>query len=143
MWEVWRIVGIDDEIDNWKRAMVEANEEEAGLAGRAPFPLWDFSGYNSVTTERLPDAGEIEQIMYGYWEGSHYSDAVGVRILDRIFGEGSQRGDDFGLQLTSANIDAHLEQIRRGGARYRLAHATEIKAMEEMFDYYHSKQPAQ
>jgi hypothetical protein len=146
MWEVWRIVGLSKTLESWKQVLVEANEDEAKRAGKAPFPLWDFSGYNSVTTERLPTHDEVEQLMFGYWEGSHYSEAVGVMILDRLFDNGAageKLPGDFGVALSSQNIAAHLLQEQQAGERYRHDYAAEIKAMEELYTYYRRQKEAQ
>lgn len=143
MWEVWRIVGLSKTLEGWKQALVEANGEEAKRAGKTPFPLWDFSGYNSVTTERLPTHNEVEQLMFGYWEGSHYTEEVGTMIFDRLFGFAESVAgfpQDFGVALTSQNIEAHLLQEQRAGEQYRHDYAAEIKAMEELYAYYRLKQ---
>ena len=71
-------------------------------------PVWDFSGYNSITTE------PIQEQMNNYIDSSHYSKEVGDLILNRIFDYQTETvPDDFGVLLTPDNIEAHLEKIRR------------------------------
>jgi hypothetical protein len=145
MWELWRIVGKAEERDNWKRLLVSINEEEAILAGRKPFPLWDFSGYNSITTEAVPVAEEVERSMVGYWEGSHYKHEVANYVLDRLFSvrDGVRIApDDFGVFLTGGEIEMHLKREQYAGAQYRNEYHDEVRAMEQLFQYY-KKQQAQ
>ena len=42
-------------------------------------PVWDFSGYNPITTE------PITRDMKWYWDASHFRREVGDLILDRMF----------------------------------------------------------
>ncbi len=44
-------------------------------------PLWDFSGYSSVTTETLPASGSHAEMEF-YWDSSHFKDIVGDFVLD-------------------------------------------------------------
>ena len=103
-------LGLGERYAFWLRELVRINEEEASRAGRQPFPLWDFSAPNSITTERIPELGDRSPMRW-FWERSHYRKQTGDLILDRIFdfGEPSRAiPADFGARLTSANIDAHL-----------------------------------
>ena len=136
LWECWRLLGQLPSIEQWKRDMVRANDEEARLAGAAPFPLWDFSGYNSITTEALPEAGDRKTMMYGYFEDSHYSHAVGRLILDRLFDyqtPGHIPPADFGVQLSGENINTHLGELARQGERYRRDHPGGIAELERLY----------
>ncbi len=124
----------------WKRKLVEIIEEEAG-ADKTSFPLWDFSGYNTVTTEAVPlDRDRAARMKY-YWEPLHYTKLTGDLILDRMFGTQDPSRtlpDDFGVLLNAENFDrvnvqnqkareqfrehfiadlAEIESAMRGGAR--------------------------
>jgi hypothetical protein len=100
-----------------------------------PFPLWDFSGYNRITTERVPPLGDIITQMQWYWEGSHYKKVVGDTMLDIIFGN---RDTDFyihhgfGALLTMENIDNHLMLIRNSRANYASHHEKDIKEIAQL-----------
>ncbi len=137
LWEAWRLASTWPHIEEWKRAVVAANQEEARVAGRPPFPLWDFSGYNSITTEPVPPAGDRDSLMRGYWEGSHYSAATGRLVLDRLFGHEKPTRplpDDFGVRLNEANIEAHLAAVRAAGERYRLASPQDVAELQEALE---------
>lgn len=66
--------------------------------------FYDFSGYNSVTTNNC-----------NYYEWSHYRPYVGEWIAARIFGDRSvEVPQDFGVHVDRNNVAAHLETLRRG-----------------------------
>jgi hypothetical protein len=107
----------------WLRELVRINEEEAARAGHQPFPLFDFSDPNAITSEPVPESGEIK-VMRWYWEIGHYRQAAGDLILDRIFDvrdPSRPLPEDFGVRLTSANIDEHLARSRDKRAAWATA----------------------
>lgn len=61
----------------------------------------DFMGLNSVT-ENLDN----------YADAHHYLPPVGEYIVDRLEGRNTQAPADFGVRVTSRNLDEHLAQIR-------------------------------
>jgi hypothetical protein len=99
----------------WKIKLVQINESASKKLGKSPFSLWDFSGYNSMTTEAVPVMDDITAQMNFYWESSHYKAELGDMVLDRIFyfKTGAKKvPNDFGMLLTSDNIETHLSKIR-------------------------------
>lgn len=93
--ETIKIAGLWPEFEKWKREVVTIT------------PLWDFSGYNSITSE------PISESMKNFLDSAHYSKEVGDLILSRILDYGTETvPDDFGVLLTPDNIEAHLEKIR-------------------------------
>jgi hypothetical protein len=108
--DLFRGLDLSTRYDFWLKELVRINEEEAARAGKPPLPLWDFSDPNSITLEMVPMAGDSTP-MHWFWESSHYRQITGDLILDRIFSytDPSRRvPDDFGVRLTSANIDSHI-----------------------------------
>lgn len=69
-------------------------------------PIWDFSGYNCVTTEMIDDLKDPL-----YYECSHFRPRVGKMIIERLFGT-SQARPDFGYYLTPDDVEAAMNQIR-------------------------------
>ena len=93
--EAIRAAGGWDTFEQWKR-------EVAKIA-----PFWDFSGYNSLTTEAI-----ATQMTY-YQDSSHYRPEVGNLVLNRIFNYQLDRvPDDFGVLVTPETIESHLQQLR-------------------------------
>lgn len=126
-WETLAASGLWDTWENWKRQLVTLNEREAALTGSQPFPLWDFSGYDSVSNEDLPDEGE-QRLMRGYADSSHYIPALGQRLVARLFGT----ADNWGTRLNRASIEANLSAIRSARQHYRTDHPRDIAEIEEL-----------
>lgn len=120
-WETVAAAGLWDDWEEWKRALVRLNEASARQSGGKPFPLWDFSGYDELSTEAVPEEGS-RQLMLNYLDSSHYTPLVGRRLVGRIFGS----DDGWGVRLDSADIESRLAEIRRDRERYRLTHAEEV-----------------
>jgi hypothetical protein len=118
IYETWCIGGMWGEIENTKRDIVAMVEETAKRFDKKPFPVWDFGGYSSVTTEPVPEKGDRNSLMQGYWEGSHYSRLTAEFVLERMFGGDAAVPDDFGVLLTGENIDEHLRNIYQQHLRY-------------------------
>ncbi|MFM2409024.1 MAG: hypothetical protein RL358_1766 [Pseudomonadota bacterium] len=134
-WETLAAGGLWGKWEEWKHRLVKMNEEEAQRAGQPVFPLWDFSGYHSISTETVPALGDTTTMMRWYFDSSHYTPAAGDLVLDRIFDYKSPSRtvpDDFGVLLTSKNIEAHLVSIRAAREHYRLSHPEDIAEIEAM-----------
>jgi hypothetical protein len=113
-------LGLGDRYAFWLKELVRINEEEASKAGRRPFPLWDFSTINSITTDPIPETGDRSSMRW-FWEWSHYRKETGDLILDRVFDHYDPARvvpADFGARLTTANIDAHLASAATGLANW-------------------------
>jgi len=120
--------------EEWMRRLVGVNEETARRHHGKAFPLWDFSGYNSYTTEEVPAIGDTREMQW-YFEGFHYTQALGNLILDRIFRYSDMSrdiADDFGLRLTSENVDLHFANTRAAQKDYRDSHLEDMTELREL-----------
>jgi hypothetical protein len=116
----WR--GKWDAMQQWQRDL-------AWMAGRyrrqgCDVRLYDFSGFNSITSEPIPQVTGAREMRY-YWEASHYRDNVGHFILARLFGGAPQPPADFGVELTETGMAAHQAAMRAARERYHAQHADE------------------
>jgi len=69
-------------------------------------PVWDFSGCNSITTQPINSSEQY------YDDPLHFTPKVGNWILNRIYDiELDSLPSDFGVYVTSENVDAHLEKV--------------------------------
>ena len=94
-WESIRLSGAWEVFESWKRNLAKIT------------PVWDFSGYNSITTEPLSST------MKNYMDSSHYHKKIGDLVLNRIFQYNQEIvPEDFGVLLTPETIENHLKQIR-------------------------------
>jgi hypothetical protein len=116
-WESIAATGRWNSFEQWKREMVKVH------------PVWDFSGYNTITTEPLSQ----DQLMENYTDSSHYTPKVGYLVLNRIFGENqSTVPDDFGILLTQDNIEQQLSQIRFLRNVWQNKHPQEVQLVKEI-----------
>ena len=93
--EAIRIRGEWSDFEQWKR-------EVSKIA-----PVWDFSSYNSISTE------PISNDMKYFIDSFHFNQEAGNLILDRLLSEqGSKVPPDFGIPIAPENIESHLAKIR-------------------------------
>ncbi|WP_144054055.1 hypothetical protein [Baaleninema simplex] len=146
--EKMRELGRYKDFENWKRELVAIVEEDARRHSQnSRIPLWDFSGYNSITTEAVPPENSSEQMRW-YLEASHYKKELGDVILEAI-ADDSPRSDrlpaDFGVLLTGDSLESHLASIRTAGDRYRQAYPHEVaevaRAVRDALGYTVSSEP--
>lgn len=118
--EVLHILGVNSS-DQWKRDLVKILAEDALLHPNSPpILLWDFSGYNSITTEPVPSL-DSKQKMRWYTESSHYKKHLGDLILDLILNYPEKVRNvpnDFGIILNHTNIESHLAHLRTERKKY-------------------------
>lgn len=101
-------LGLWPEFELWKRNLVTLITENT-----PEFSLWDFSGFNSITTESFPPIGDNQTQMHWYWESSHYKKEVGNMILHKLLtNDTGNYPSDFGVQLNPMTIEPLLQQIK-------------------------------
>jgi Tetratricopeptide repeat len=133
-----REAGLWPTYEAWKRGISEIVEDEGRKLGRAPIPLWDFSGFNTVTTEAIPPIGVTTSKMRFWWEPSHYQSLVGAMMLDRILGYSDPKRDvpaDFGVRLDRTTIDAWIDATRKGALDYAVAEPRDVKIVTDAIDH--------
>ncbi|MEO0540696.1 MAG: hypothetical protein AAFZ80_07505 [Cyanobacteria bacterium P01_A01_bin.105] len=115
-WEAIRAAGHWPQYEQMKRELAQIT------------PIWDFSGYNSITTERL------QPEMDYYIDDSHYTETVGNLVLDRMYDD-SAKGvpEDFGVVLTPATVDDHLETINRDRNRWASENPDIVELVENIY----------
>ncbi|MEL4896910.1 hypothetical protein [Crocosphaera sp. Alani8] len=107
-------------VESWKKiivAMVAASQGDV--------TLWDFSGYNTVTKEKVPQ-DETQEMQY-FLDPIHYTNETGLLIAERIMlGDLSSEAvpEDFGVILTPENISSHIEAIGNQAETYQIQQLT-------------------
>jgi hypothetical protein len=130
--------GLWPQFEDWKRGLVQILSEEARKAGKPSFPLWDFSGFNSVTSEHIPPLDDNTTKMKWFWEPSHYKKETGDLILDRVLdyqAEGQDSPPDFGRRLFPDNIEAWLAHTRASGRDYARSEPQEAAFVHDVVDH--------
>ncbi|MGK7938879.1 MAG: hypothetical protein AB4062_01705 [Crocosphaera sp.] len=112
-WEALKVTDRWQSFEQWKRKMVDIT------------PVWDFSGYNSITTE------PIKEVMTNYVDNSHYTPKIGEFVLNRILSyDVNQVPQDFGILMTPENIDNHLAKIRGDREKWAENQPNEVQLVE-------------
>jgi len=127
--QAYRQRGGGPDIDDWKIRVTDATmkRRERGCDIR----LFDFSGYNSITTDPVPHVSGSETLRH-YWEGSHYREEIGRLMLNRMFEvQVDEVPADFGRELTPATVGAVIEQERQEERRYVETQASSITLLRE------------
>ena len=88
----------------WKKDIVLTVEKVAKKYNKKPFRVVDFAIYHNITSEKIPT--DDTKMKY-YFESSHYTHDLGNIVLDRLINKSEYK--DFGVEITSKNIDAHIE----------------------------------
>lgn len=104
--ETIRLSGKWDQWERWKRQLVNVLDGETNGNNM----LWDFTGYSPYTTEPLPEGDEVDALEW-FAETSHFKENLADLLLEVVYGKASNAS--FGRRLCSANLDAHLAEIRR------------------------------
>jgi hypothetical protein len=132
--EAMRVLGLYPLFEQWKRDLTNVVAADAARhPAEKPIPLWDFTGYNSMTTEAIPLDTEKGKPMQWYWESSHFKKDLGNFVLDRLFAHqepGCTVPEDFGVPLTPENVEAHLALLRTQQSRYHETHPYEVAEVE-------------
>lgn len=117
--EVIEQEGLRPAYDAWLKRIVE-------ICAARGVPLWEFGGYNWITTFPMEMAGEL------YYDGSHFRPAVGGLVLKAI-----RTGDtiaDFGVQLTPANLPGYLVEQRWARDKWYGQEPGDVQAINAAID---------
>ncbi|MFZ4875786.1 hypothetical protein ACL9RI_11920 [Janthinobacterium sp. Mn2066] len=109
-------------MERWQASLAQLAQDQRGQG--CDVRVFDFSGFNSITSETIPQVSGQRTMQY-YWEASHYRDNVGHMILARLFGGEPLPPDDFGIELMPASLALHHAAMRAARDRYHQAHAEE------------------
>ncbi len=112
--EAIHIAGFGNVVEQMKREIVKI------------IPVWNFYGYNSITTE------SIDRVT-NYWDSSHYNIEVGDLILNLILGYQEQTvPSDFGTMITPDNIESEIAKMRVNRERWRQQDTKTIEYLQNL-----------
>jgi len=121
-----------NDYEQWKKDVTEvvaASKKRSAVS----IELWDFSGFNAVSMEPVPDPGDTFKKMDYYWEASHYKREVGDMMLDRVLLEVSAECLlGFGVKLTAGNLQSHLTQLREAHQNFLRARPLRIRYLKSL-----------
>jgi len=142
LWNALDKLGLWPKFEEWKMGLVGVLEKVD--QGRKDFSLWDFSGYNTITMEAVPNDGDTQGRMKWYWEASHYKPNVGDMILTQMLAiPRTQQNipEDFGVLLRSDNVKSHLENLKETGLRWEEAHPEDRSEIQKEVEKFHLTYP--
>jgi len=123
-------MGIWPYFENWKQLIVDINEDIATKFDKEPYAIWDFGGYNTLTTEIVPPLGK-KTYMKWHHESVHFFDEAGDVVLNKVLGEATQV-DSFpgvGILIHNKNLEDHLKKIRLDRQQYREQYPNEFNSI--------------
>lgn len=117
--ESMRAVGLWPFFEKWKKDVVLLNEDEAKRAGQPAYPVWDFTGYNKITTEVVPSPRDRRSRMRWHTDATHVTRLAGDLLQDKIWGvAATTEFSDFGRKVNSSNVDANNAEINAARTKY-------------------------
>jgi hypothetical protein len=119
--EITDLAGLWPFFEEWKR-------EITTLTAKNRVPLWDFTDYDSRSTESLPLSGGT---LRWFLDCAHSTHALGSMIIKRIRGAGDET---FGVRLTPENVEAHLAGIRERQHLYRERHPADVRRVRDWYE---------
>lgn len=123
------IAGRWSEVESWKRSLAE----EISRHPQCDLHVYDFSGYNSITSEPSPLV--TGQEMRWFWEASHYRSEVGDLIVSRLLDRsGMPKLEDFGVELTLADMEHELLRERSEQRKYLDRNFAEVGVLNQILD---------
>jgi hypothetical protein len=108
--------GLGPAYEDWLRRVAE-------ICAAHRVPLWDFNGYNRITTEPLATSGR------DFVDGAHTTPAIGKLILATML-QGAAIAD-FGVRLTPDMLPDYLAMQRRAAASWRRDHPDDARRAAE------------
>ncbi|WP_153307616.1 hypothetical protein [Desulfospira joergensenii] len=130
---MWQLNAWGD-YEQWKRDIVRIVEfKKQESKDKTVIELWDFSGYNNISMEKVPAPGNVSQEMNWYWEASHYKRKTGDLLLDRVLlGIQGRPIANFGVKLSLENIETHLKTIREERASFLDDNVKEVEFLKNL-----------
>jgi hypothetical protein len=124
--------------EQWKRAITAA-VAQAQAAG-TQVTLWDFGGFEPEFAEALSASSKTP--LKGYWDPNHYSSALGDRMLATVYPVGHRTAVALSAQqLTPANLEARLSQVRADKLAWGQAHPKMARQVLEWARAGHPSDP--
>ncbi len=131
--EVFKIMEVMDDYNKWQYKLITLVESvNQKYPESTQFPLWNFGGYNTVTTEKIPSRENPNQNMLWYYDVAHFNKSLGDMIQDRIFNfnsNGKIAPEDFGTQVNAENFVRYQTSQDIKQIKYALINKKDIKEL--------------
>lgn len=84
--ELLRSAGLWQSFEAWKDALVRTLARTAANTG-GDVRLFDFAQVNRISSEPIPETGDMHTQMRWYWEAGHFKSALGDKLIARMMGK--------------------------------------------------------
>lgn len=111
--------------EDWKKQLIEMNTQYIKNP-KSNFYIYDFSGYNFITTENIDINTKVSHFFY---DTSHAKSSVGELILKYILENNYY--EDFGIKLDKISIDSYLKEQKIKQQQWREKNKNTIKSIKE------------
>lgn len=133
--ETFQSVALWPAFEEWKRALTRLVEEGNRAQETPVVRLWDFSGYNAISTEQVPEPGDKKSSTRWYWEAGHFKQDLGDVMLQTMFADtGRSAKTVFGVQLTPMNVEQEIERIRRERTWYETTQGAQAYKIRQLIE---------
>lgn len=133
--ETFHSAALWPEFEEWKRALTRLVDE--GSRERTPpvAQLWDFSGYNNISAEQVPEPGDRKSSTRWYWEAGHFKQDLGDVMLQMMFaGNDRDTKTALGVQLTLVSVEQEIERVRRERTWYEATQGTQVRKIRQLVE---------
>ena len=116
--EALAVAGVWPQYEFWKRELarkIRINQTRSGNPNA--LVLWDFSLFNEMTREPVPEDGEGP--MRYFSDSAHFTPKLGALVLDEILGTRPFDSQRLGVRLDQVEMEAHLASVRGGLELFR------------------------
>lgn len=130
--EAMEHTGMVERFDQIRRAIVATNEAVAHEVGRAPYPVWDYSGYRGHNVEPAPQTKDDRPAWF--WETVHFKPALGNAVLDEVFAPAGAPPPVLGVKIDHTNIDTHLAAWHAARRMWLETHVAEAARIKDLYE---------
>ncbi len=133
--EAMHSAGLWPQFERLKRQLVQMNTELAAQYQAELFSLWDFSGYNSITTAAVPALNDTATKMQYFFDSTHSTPLTGRLVQDVLFAVQSGAAPapaDFGRRLQADNIERILAKDRAARLSWVSTHPQDVQEITEL-----------
>jgi hypothetical protein len=105
--DLWARVGYAELWNEFHRRLVAVNDAVAQEMGVEPFPLFGFNQLQGVVDEPIRKGRDADRSLFT--DGSHFRPALGDRIMDGVWTDGS----DVGTRIDANTVEQYLSQVEQ------------------------------
>ena len=109
----------------------EAMKREVAALSGEHVQVWDFSGYDERTSERVPPQDSTDKMRW-YYETSHFRPELGHLMIGTMYRPDAD-AERIGVQLSPSKIDRHLAEIRASAETYRRTRPADMEWLREIY----------